>query len=300
MLSCVFRHSNIPGMSCRRFLYCVVILVVCVYAKSQTTPNTKSQTFLISGFDGHDHPVSLEKGDIEVSLDRTPADVVELNDASGVPLDFVVAVDLSNSATTRAELIKQLTIDSFQVLSTGQNRGLLLLFNIKPQVSNRPLQLDEVKQTMQKVDFGGGTAFYDAVKLGTEAASRLPAYVNHRHAMIVISDGEDNQSTVNVDTAVDFAIAARVPVYGIYVSEKMNSPRGHDKLEKISKQTGGHLFDSLKPLDAVAKLADMVSRQYVLTVTPRAPINSDRHELHVKSAAKHVQIAAPNYCCSTE
>lgn len=271
----------------------LLILLACLGAAAQTDPNSKVASFFISAFDGHGNPVSLEKESIEVKIDRSLAVVSNLHDASTEPLDFVVAVDLSNSGGSRAELIKQLTVNLFQVLSTGQNQGLLVLLQTKPEVSNRPLQPEEVKQVMQKVGFGGGTSFYDAVRLGSEAASRLPNYKDHRHAMIVISDGEDNQSAVNVETAIHSAIGTGLPVYGIYVSEKMNSPRGHDRLEKVSKQTGGFFFDSLKPLDAIPKVAELIAHQYLATITSAALANSDRHELRVATSVKHVQIAAP-------
>src|SRR6202043_652081 len=94
-------------------------------------------------------------------------------------------------------LDKKAASQLFQGLATDGNQGYLVLFNVSAAISARPLQASEVQRLLEVAKFGGGTAVYDAVeqtciqKLSRSKNPNIP-----RRVILLISDGEDNQSHV--------------------------------------------------------------------------------------------------------
>jgi VWFA-related protein len=100
----------------------------------------------------------------------------------------------------------------------------------------------------------GGTLLYDAVNL--VAKDRLTKQPG-RKTMVLITDGQDNGSLVNLETAAKAAQQSDAVVYGIhYVDDARPSPRkaeGLSSLEKLAAPTGGRTFHVSKktPLEAI-------------------------------------------------
>jgi VWFA-related protein len=119
---------------------------------------------------------------------------------------------------------------------------------------------------------GGGTSLYDAFyfacrdKLLISQESR-PA----RRAIVLLSDGEDNQSHVSREEALDMALRAEVIVYAISTNVSGQKSRGDKVLERMAEATGGRVFFPFQISDMTdffAEIADELRSQYALAYRP--------------------------------
>ena len=157
---------------------------------------------------------------------------------------------------------------------------------------------------------GGGTALYDAVYL---ASNDVTAKQSGRKALIVLSDGVDRGSKKTLASAIEAAQRADTLVYSIlfadeegyggggygghhgmgggmggmggmgggmgrhgggYPRPQESRPDGKKILEKLSKDTGGRMFETSKkhPIDdTFSQIQEELRSQYSLGYTPDPP-----------------------------
>lgn len=117
---------------------------------------------------------------------------------------------------------------------------------------NKPL----LKNAIGRLTPEGGTAFYDAAYDVLGASQRRPA--TFRRAVIILSDGRDNQSVRygGVQAAITRAKSAGIPVFGIGVAAD-----SLDSLERLAVESGGRFYSVRDPnaMDSVFQsIADII------------------------------------------
>src|SRR6266568_4687723 len=119
---------------------------------------------------------------------------------------------------------------------------------------------------------GGGTALYDAIyrasrdKLLKDKSDR-PV----RHAIVILSDGEDNQSDVSRAQAIEMAQRAEVIIYAISTDDSGLILRGDKVLQQLADATGGRAFFPFKTKDiksSFSAIEDELRSQYVVSYRP--------------------------------
>jgi len=161
---------------------------------------------------------------------------------------------------------------------------------------------------------GGGTLLYDAVYL---ASNEMMLKQQGRKAVIILSDGVDRGSKETLDSAVEAAQRADTLVYSILFSDEQGygrgggfggpgmgggmgrhggrfpqqeRPDGKKILERISKETGGRLFEVSKkqPIEQVYdRIQEELRNQYSLGYTPdRASAGAGYHKIHLVTQQK--------------
>jgi Ca-activated chloride channel homolog len=121
----------------------------------------------------------------------------------------------------------------------------------------------------------GQTALHDAV---AAAPKLVDERIKGRKAIVMITDGIDNYSELDIDRAVDVARRTNVPIYTIgftSVSEEMlpKEKRGTDLeiLRYVSNETGGRIFSVQDPeelKDAVIVVDEELRHQYLIGYYP--------------------------------
>jgi VWFA-related protein len=117
----------------------------------------------------------------------------------------------------------------------------------------------------------GATALIDAVYL---AMRRLKSAHNSRKALLVISDGGDNNSRYSKGELLQYAKEADVQIYGIGIHEGPKSPEemsGPELLEELAAATSGQHFmvGSANELpDIAAWIGVALHDQYVIGYQP--------------------------------
>jgi Ca-activated chloride channel homolog len=119
----------------------------------------------------------------------------------------------------------------------------------------------------------GMTALYDAIYFGLEQVKSKG--VNSRKALLLITDGFENNSRYTFNTVLDYARELEVQVYFIaFLSnedlENMDSSmlESLDNIQKLVQQTGGFHFYPLNSTELMKSsqwVAQMIRNQYVLS-----------------------------------
>jgi VWFA-related protein len=116
----------------------------------------------------------------------------------------------------------------------------------------------EINSRLEMLRAHGWTALLDAVALGTH---QMRFAKNRRKVMLVLSDGNDNNSRFSESEIRHMVVEGDLRVYGIGV---MHRPR---MLEQLADETGGHVLRAqhLSELpEVVEKLSREIRSQYVL------------------------------------
>jgi VWFA-related protein len=261
--------------------------------KPQPSDNKSIQVFLTAS-GKHDSPVAPAPSELSVSVDKQPAQVNTLRAAKSDALLFAVVVDTSKSDAGGAALIKKAALQLFQGLSTEGNQGYLVLFNVSVATSRQPLQVLEAQSVLDAAKFGGGTAVYDAIEQTCiQKLSRSGNPNTPRRVILLISDGEDNQSHVTHTVAEETAEKEGVAVFSLITESSLAGPTGEHFMKEISQDTGGRAIGVKNPTDGVAPLLTAIENQWALSFVPAQSLDQKFHSLGIKTSQKDIRISAP-------
>jgi len=218
---------------------------------------------------------NLNENDFNILDDhKPPQSIISFKRETDLPLELGLLIDVSGSVHTRFDFEQQAALGFMQhVLRRGFDKAFVLGFNAHGQLSQDftddiALLSDGVK----RLHDGGGTALYDAVyrachdKLMHEKSDH-PV----RRALIILSDGEDNQSEVTRAQAIEMAQRAEVLIYAISTDDSGLILRGDKILEQLADATGGRAFFPFKMKDithSFAAIEDELRSQYVVSYKP--------------------------------
>jgi Ca-activated chloride channel family protein len=141
---------------------------------------------------------------------------------------------------------------------------------------------DDVVRRLDSLKPFGSTALYDAI---AQTGRRLAAQAGPRRAVVVITDGVDNRSSLSPLDVSAAASAIDVPVYILAIVSPLDHPgtdaavdRAPDAalaspLDDLARWTGGTLFVASAPAHASVAARQIVSelrQEYVMTFEPSA------------------------------
>lgn len=227
--------------------------------------------------DKHNHYVKdLREADFRIlDNNKPPANVRNFASETNLPLRVGLLVDASNSIRDRFRFEQQAAIEFLnQIVHPDRDQAFVLGFDTTPEITqdftNNPEKLASGVRLLRP---GGGTALYDAVygachdKLIKTQSSRGAL----RRAIILLSDGEDNQSRVTRDDAIEEAQRSEVIVYTISTNVSGTKSRGDKILETIANATGGRAFFPFKieeVSDAFSQIQEELRSQYAISYKP--------------------------------
>jgi Ca-activated chloride channel family protein len=181
------------------------------------------------------------------------------------PISLGIIYDVSGS-------MRDLTNVSFQALksffdsSHEDDQYFIFVFNDHPMlVQDFTISPAEIMQRVISVKATGSTALYDAVYLGVEKARQGR---HTKKALLLISDGLDNNSQYNQAELRELLQEANVPIYCI---GRRELDIGSVNLKNISEWSGGHAFfpgDGPRTFDIYSNIANMLRHQYVIGFYP--------------------------------
>ncbi len=135
----------------------------------------------------------------------------------------------------------------------------------------------------------GKTALYDACRLGL---NRVLGGAHRRRALLLISDGQDNNSHYTFEELRGALAESDVSIYSVSVAEPSNddgrSTRRLDVLREMAEMTGGRFFQprsSGEMYEAFERIALELRRQYAIGYRPSDFATDGKwHRLRVKLA----------------
>lgn len=209
-----------------------------------------------------------------------------------VPLELVVAVDISGSMTAAMPRLKRTVRNFLQAVPTG-NQVTLLGFNDSVfTLTRRSTDPAERVRAVDRLAPWGATALYDVIIRGIEMLGRQTG----RRALVVFTDGEDQGSHVTLDDVERRLQASDVTLYIIGQGRGVT----HDYLRKVMQRltvpTGGRVFttDNIDALQgAFEELLDELSNQYLIGYQPAYAARDDAwHEIKVEIDGEPLNIRA--------
>ena len=223
----------------------------------------------------------LKASDLAVLDDgKPPSSVSSFSTETNLPLRVGLLLDVSGSITDRFTFEQQSAIRFFrQILRPNTDQAFVLAFDavqrMRQDFTDSP---DMLARGVADLEPGGGTAMYDAIfTASTEKLMKVHANRPVRRVIILITDGEDNQSRITRPEAIDAAKRAEVTIYAISTNTSNTRSRGDKVLEKLAEETGGRAFFPDKLDDVVHAfnlIQDELRSQYALSYKP-ADFNSD-------------------------
>ena len=218
----------------------------------------------------------LKQSDFALLDDRKAPDrVYSFTQQTNLPLRVGIVIDTSTSIRTRFQFEQQASTEFLlQILKPKTDKAFVMGFDVTPDYKQDwTNNVDALSTGISKLRPGGGTALFDAVysacrdKLLDASRGQEPV----RKAMILISDGDDNQSHAYLDDAIKECQRAETIVYAISTNTSPSRDRGDDTLKKIADATGGRAFYPKRLEDmplSFQDISDELRSQYALVYKP--------------------------------
>jgi len=184
------------------------------------------------------------------------------------PATVGLLIDNSGSMTNKRKDVMS-AAQAFLNASHPKDEMFIVNFNRRPWLalsSSHAFTNDrsELKATLAETRAEGTTALYDALKL---ALDHLNESSRQRKALVVLSDGGDNASTVNLDDVLRIAQQSSATIYCIGIYDPLQKDRNPSALKKIAKVTGGEAFFPTSPDSLITtwpRIASAIRGQYTI------------------------------------
>jgi Ca-activated chloride channel homolog len=212
----------------------------------------------------------LKRDDFEVFEDGVKQAIISFQH-SDVPVSMGLVIDNSGSMYKKRPSVNKAALDLVQA-SNPQDQSFVVNFSdeafIDQDFTN---DVNRLRDGLAHIDSRGGTALYDAV---VASADKLAADAKRpKQVIILITDGEDNASSLNLEQTIRRVQQLSGPtIYsiGLLFGDEMDrgeSRRARRALELLSTETGGMAFfpKSIEQVDQIAgEVARDIRTQYTL------------------------------------
>lgn len=261
------------------------------------TVNEVNVVFTVT--DKHGHYVrDLKRDDFKILDDRKPAEEVRSFRAeTDLPLEAGLLIDASNSIRDRFKFEQEAAIEFLtQTIRHGYDLAFVVGFDVTPEVTQDFTDNTErLSQGVRVLRPGGGTALYDALYFACRDKLMKTRHNGAvRKTIILLTDGEDNQSHVTREEAIDMAQRAEVVVYTISTNLTGSSSHGDKVLERIAEATGGRSYVPFQLSDvanAFAAIQEELRSQYAVSYKPADFVPDGRYRsIEILAAEKGLRV----------
>src|SRR5580704_10655467 len=222
----------------------------------------------------------LGRDDFLVLENKKPQVISEFTAETNLPLRLGILIDTSNSIRDRFRF-QQEAATAFinSVVRRGQDKAIVVSFDTAAElVADLTDDIQVLDDAVKSLRPGGGTALYDAIFFACKEKMMLdqPLY-KFRRAMVVLSDGEDNQSRFTRDQALEMAQKADVVIYSISTNITRIPTEGDKIMKYFAAETGGQAFFPFKASElnqSFENIANELRHQYNVFYRPD-PLKTD-------------------------
>ena len=205
----------------------------------------------------------LTAPDFAIAEDEVPQRIASLV-SEDVPLDLVLAIDISGSMEGSLGEVKQAVKQLLSKLRPGDAATLLGFNETTFVVAERETDQRAREGAVDLLAAWGGTALYDATIRALDLLTRQRG----RKGVIIFSDGDDRDSLARPETAMARVQASDAMLFTVAFGQGGSVPKLRKGLESYAHASGGRAFFARTPkeLDAVfAEIVDELANQYVLS-----------------------------------
>jgi len=220
----------------------------------------------------------LGQNQFKVFEDGRPQKITNFSADTNLPMTVALLVDTSGSVRDRLKYEQAAALEFFKsTLIRSKDKALVIAFDsavdlIQDYTDNLAL----LETSLSKMEVGGATSLYDAIFL---AASEKLASQPGRRVIVVISDGDDNQSRVGIYEALLATQRNNVAIFAISTNAKglggERNTAGNNILKRLATETGGTAFFPEKFEDLSGNFREITQHlrsQYTLAYQSSNPI----------------------------
>jgi len=235
----------------------------------------------------------LKQQDLQILDDgKAPEQIRDFRSETDLPLRVGLLVDASNSIRDRFKFEQEAATEFLNsIVRPKQDLAFVIGFDSTPEVTQDfTSDTEKLSNGIRMLRPGGGTALFDAIYYACrDKLMKQKDRSTVRRAIILVSDGDDNQSHSTLSEAIEMAQRAEVIIYTISTSTSNSEDRGDKYLRKLAENTGGRAFTPFKiqdVSDAFREIQDELRSQYAVAYKP-ADFRADGH-------FRPIQITAEN------
>ena len=208
-------------------------------------------------------------------------------------LSVGVLVDTSGSMRHKLQQALQMVREVSLALGP-QDEMFLITFNDEVEVRQKfTKNPEDIGKALRGIRSGGETSVYDAVQLGV---NEMRSASNGKRIILLVSDGYDTRSKLNMDGAIDLLKRSQLQLYSVGIDDDDNDPlvlrqpRYHVylyMLGELTKATGGQTYRMYTgrnyALDSIASLIlEEMHQQYTLSYYPTTPKDGTWRKIEIK------------------
>jgi len=192
-----------------------------------------------------------------------------------VPISLGIIIDNSGSMKEKRQKVEIASLDMVKA-SNPQDEVFIVNFNDQPWL-DVPMTSDikAMQEGIARIDSRGGTAMRDAISGGIDYLKKEGK--RQKKVLLVITDGNDNASTINLERLVNRSQQNEVLIFSIGLlneEERHEAKIAKRALDTLSRETGGLAFypKGVADVDQIAlQVAHEIRNQYTLAYSPTSP-----------------------------
>src|SRR5271169_5296350 len=227
--------------------------------------------------DGNRLVQDLKKENFTIFEDGVKQNIISFQHTD-LPVSIAPVVDNSGSMSKKRPAVNKSALDLVQA-SNPQDEAFVVNFSDEAFIDQEfTSDVNRLRDGLGHIESRGGTALYDAV---VASADKLVADAKRpKQVLVLITDGEDNASTLNLEQTIRRVQQLSGPVIytiGLLFGDEMShSEVRHARraLEMLSTETGGIAFfpKSLEQVDQIAaEVARDIRSQYTIVYHSTKP-----------------------------
>jgi VWFA-related protein len=283
------------GQDTGRALLLIVLLIGALQPSlSQQRPKqTLEHQISVSGISiavtvqggGGRYITDLKQEDFTVYENNAKQTITYFKHDFAAPISLTVLLDVSGSMGLQDKLTDGKAALAYlltEILSPQDEVSLLIFADGEVEVAS-PFSTDKAKflAVLERTEPYGQTALNDAVGVSPEFANRGK---NEKRALLLITDGIENDSQGTVEQALEIARRVDVPIFAVGYkiplneqflkkykrSQTLTSAGIVSSLERFAQATGGKMFLANQPGELRAALGAIkreLSHQYIIGYT---------------------------------
>ena len=213
------------------------------------------------------YPAHLTKDDFKVFEDDS-AQAIDGVVSEAIPTTFALLVDSSQSMARNIEFVRQSVADFPRLLGSEDEAMVAPFRQTITSVTGPTRDAGTLADAVTAIRPAGGTAIMD----GLSAVARRFGDGVKRRAVVLITDGYDENSETGLDEVLAALKAADVIVYTMAIGGVQGvSLQGEQMLRRISHETGGRSFFPWNAKEVAAAhqaIAEDAQHRYRVTYTP--------------------------------
>jgi Ca-activated chloride channel family protein len=245
----------------------------------------------VSVTDSRNHAITgLDRGAFRIFDDKAEQTLVQFA-REDVPLSVGIVLDLSGSMRDKLQKARE-GVDQFLRCANPEDEFFLVEFSSRAQLTV-PFTTDAaaVRDRLRQAEPHGKTALLDAINLAMDS---MKGARNPRRALVILSDGGDNDSRYTRTEMLNRVREADLWIYSMGIYDRVTSSLpeetrpARELLEALSEQSGGRHFAVGSPAElpeVAGRIGLELHNQYILGYRPSGARRDGKyHRVQVKIA----------------